>query len=262
VPQPGPTWTGCSRELAGDLAKNHRTVRWCTGLSSESSAPARQVHRRQTRRSRENQKAPRLKITELYGESEPPRPTIVCMINERHVAKPTFGWSHQTVSSAPTDPKIQRSALPDKERDRAPDCNRTCPVRHSTEGRNCLPSWSPTAPSCLGAIKGTPRRIEQYTKHSLSIVRLLDSASTHLIDCVSDLSSVWVVNSLCCVSRSNLGLCVCAVDLSLACVTLSHLLLCFSCDKLVRARGSNMWRFLANGRKTIRKIAVVLKVDH
>jgi hypothetical protein len=42
---------------------------------------------------------------------------------------------------------------------------------------------------------------------------------------------------------------VCAADLSLACVTLPHFLLCFSCDKLVRARGSNMWRFLANGRK-------------
>jgi hypothetical protein len=26
-----------------------------------------------------------------------------------------------------------------------------------------------TAPSCLGAIKGTPRRMEEYTKHSLSI---------------------------------------------------------------------------------------------
>jgi hypothetical protein len=55
---------------------------------------------------------------------------------------------------------------------------------------------------------------------------------------------------------------VCAADLSLACVTLSHLLLCFSYDKLVTARGSNLWRFLANGRKTIRKIAMVLKVDH
>jgi hypothetical protein len=54
---------------------------------------------------------------------------------------------------------------------------------------------------------------------------------------------------------------VCAADLSLACVTLSHLLLCFSCDKLVRARGSNLWRFLTNGKKTIRKIAMVLKVD-
>ena len=156
-----PSTSATNSSLSGNegstAAKNHQTVRWCTGLS---------------------------------GESEPPRPTIVCMINERHVAKPTFGWSHQTVSSAPTDPKIQRSALPDKERDRAPDCNRTCPVRHSTEGRNCLPSLSPTAPSCLGAIKGTPRRMKQNTKYSLSILRHPDSASTHLIDCVSDLSSV------------------------------------------------------------------------
>jgi hypothetical protein len=53
------------------------------------------------------------------------------------------------------------------------------------------------------------------------------------------------------VFRAQVLACVrlCAVDLSLACVTLPHLLLCFSCDKLVRARGSNMWRFLANGRK-------------
>ena len=32
--------TSRSRESAGDVATNHRTVRWCTGLSSESSVPA------------------------------------------------------------------------------------------------------------------------------------------------------------------------------------------------------------------------------
>jgi hypothetical protein len=63
-------------------------------------------------------------------------------------------------------------------------------MHHSTEGKIGLPSWPPTAPSCLGAIKGTPRRMEHKTKHSLSILRHPDSASTHLIDCVSDLSSV------------------------------------------------------------------------
>jgi hypothetical protein len=68
----------------------------------------------------------------------------------------------------------------------APDC----PVRHPTEGKNCLPIGSPTAPSCLGAIKGTPRRMEQYTKHSLNILRHLDSSSTHLDRCVRDLSSI------------------------------------------------------------------------
>jgi hypothetical protein len=51
----------------------------------------------------------------------------------------------------------------------APDC----PVRHPTEGKNSLPCWPPTAPSCLGAIKGTPRRMEESPKHTLSIPRLL-----------------------------------------------------------------------------------------
>jgi hypothetical protein len=97
---------------------------------------------------------------------------------------------HRTVSGAPNGPEAQWSAVPDMERDRAPDCYSGCPVHHLTEGKNCLPNWSSTAPSCLGAIKGTPRRMEQKTKHSLSILRLPDSASTHLIDCVSDLSSI------------------------------------------------------------------------
>jgi hypothetical protein len=65
-----------------------------------------------------------------------------------------------------------------------------CPVHHSTEGRNCLPRLSPTAPSCLGAIKGAPRRMEEITKLSRNILRLLDSDSTHLILCVSDLSPI------------------------------------------------------------------------
>jgi hypothetical protein len=51
----------------------------------------------------------------------------------------------------------------------APDC----PVRHPTEGKDNLPCWPPTAPSCLGAIKGTPRRMEESTKHTLRIPRLL-----------------------------------------------------------------------------------------
>jgi hypothetical protein len=104
-------------------------------------------------------------------------------------------------------------------------------VHHSTEGRNCLPSWPPTAPSCLRAIKGTPRRMEQYAKPSLSILRLPDSASTHLIDCVSDLSSVWVVNSLCFISSSSLGLCTCVCCGFGSCVCCSPILtLVLLCD--------------------------------
>jgi hypothetical protein len=44
--------------------------------------------------------------------------------------------------------------------------------------------------SCLGAIKVTPRRMEETTKLSRNILRLTDSDSTHLILCVNDLSSI------------------------------------------------------------------------
>jgi hypothetical protein len=80
---------------------------------------------------------------------------------------------HRTVSGAPTTTKRQRSASPKKERNPhrtvsggAPDC----PVRQATEGKNCLPGMQSTAPSCLGAMKGTPRRMEEETKQPLSIV--------------------------------------------------------------------------------------------
>jgi hypothetical protein len=79
-------------------------------------------------------------------------------------------------------PRAQWSASLEKERDRAlfmsggaPDC----PVRQPVEGKNCLPNGDPTAPSCLGAIKGTPRCMEHYTKPPLNILRSLDSANMH-----------------------------------------------------------------------------------
>jgi hypothetical protein len=96
---------------------------------------------------------------------------------------------HRTVSGAPTALNLQRSASLKKERNPhrtvssgAPDC----PVRQATEGKNCLPGMLSTAPSCLGAIKGTPRRMEEYTKHSLSIPKHQDSNSAHLIPCDSN----------------------------------------------------------------------------
>jgi hypothetical protein len=77
---------------------------------------------------------------------------------------------HRTLSGAPTAPKRQRLAAPKQERNPhrtvsggAPDC----PVRQATEGKNCLPEMLSTAPSCLGAIKGTPRRMEENTQKSI-----------------------------------------------------------------------------------------------
>jgi hypothetical protein len=105
---------------------------------------------------------------------------------------------HRTVSGAATAPKRQRSASPNKERDPhrtvsggAPDCS----VRQATEGKNCLPGMLSTAPSCLGAIKGTPRRMEDDTKHPLSIVDHSHFILVHLFDILSDLSSVLVRTS-------------------------------------------------------------------
>jgi hypothetical protein len=105
---------------------------------------------------------------------------------------------HRTVSGAPTAPSYQRSAAPKQERNPhrtvfggAPDC----PVRQSTEGKNCLPGMLSTASSCLGAIKGTPRRMEEDTKHPLSIVDHSHSILAHLFDILSDLSFVLVRTS-------------------------------------------------------------------
>jgi hypothetical protein len=129
-----------------------------------------------------------------------PAPTVDREICGRRVAAPTVGRRHQTVRCAPDTPmgpEGQQSDMPILEGDHAPDCLQDlsggapdCPVCHSTEGRNCLPRLSPTAPSYLGAIKGVPRRMEESLKHSLSILRLQDSKSTHLILCLSDLSSI------------------------------------------------------------------------
>jgi hypothetical protein len=94
----------------------------------------------------------------------------------------------------------------------APDCS----VRQLTEGKNCLPNGDPAAPRCLGAIRGTPRRMEQNTKPPLNILRRLDSASTHPDHCDWDLSTCWVVNSL---------RCVCVLVSWLMCVLLLRLLL-------------------------------------
>jgi hypothetical protein len=132
-------------------AINHWTVRWCTGLSGE--------------------------------------PTVGRVIRARRVVEPTVRRGHRTVSGAPTALNLQRSASPKKERNPhrtvsggAPDC----PVRQATEGKNCLPGMLSTTPSCLGAIKGTPRLMEEYTKHSLSIPKHQDSNSAHLILCDSN----------------------------------------------------------------------------
>jgi hypothetical protein len=148
-----------------DVAIIHRTVWWCTGLSGES--------------------------TVVCANGRPRNPRATRGPQQRSVGRTGLSGVHRTVSGAPTDPKDHQSDAPEKEGYRAPDSYSDCPVvHHPTEGKFGLPSRPPTAPSCLGAIKGTLGRMEESPKYSLSILRLQDSNFTHSILCDSDLSSI------------------------------------------------------------------------
>jgi hypothetical protein len=178
----------------------HRTVWWSTG-----QCPVRQAGFWSTGLSREFIGGVRLKFTRLSGE-----PTVGRAIRAWRVAEPTVWWGHRTVrcasdsvgctngskSSTVGYANLGRRSAPDSEQGMsggAPDC----PVRHPTEGKNCLPGMPPTAPSYLGPIKGTPRRMEDRHKHSLIISKHQDFILAHLILCDSNLSSSWVENSVC-----------------------------------------------------------------
>ena len=169
----------------------HRTVRWCTG-----QCPVRQAGIGQTGRSRDFVGGVWLKIIGLSGE-----PTVGRANGRPRNPRVTRGranglmWAPDCpvcTGQCPVRQRLQgcqRSASPNKEGNPhrtvsggAPDC----PVRQATEGKNCLPGLLSTAPSCLGAIKGTPRRMEEDTKHSLSIPKHQEFNSAHSILCDSN----------------------------------------------------------------------------
>jgi hypothetical protein len=140
------------------LSLAHRTVRWCT-----RQCLVRQAGLRLTGHSRE--------YLASYDYNSPDCPVSQRSPAQRSVAQsagdvwpaPTVGRGHRTVRCAPDSVwcanqpgvatvdyarKGNKSAL-----DRlqwmsggAPDY----PVRHPTEGKDSLPCWLPTAPSCLG----------------------------------------------------------------------------------------------------------------
>jgi hypothetical protein len=121
--------------------------------------------------------------TGLSGE-----PTVGRAIRARHVAEPRVERGHRTVRCAPDSVRCTNGSksatvgFAKEGKKSAPDC----PVRQATEGKNCLPGMHSTAPSCHRAIKGTPRRMEEYTKYSLSIPKHQDFNSAYLILCDSN----------------------------------------------------------------------------
>jgi hypothetical protein len=71
-------------------------------------------------------------------------------------------------------------------------CDDLAKVHLTTEGKFGLLELLSMAPSCLGAIKGTPRRMEERTKQPLSILDHPHSVFAHPFVILSDSSSVLV----------------------------------------------------------------------
>jgi hypothetical protein len=127
----------CARLVSGELATLgklwrrtaiiHRTVRWCTGLSGEPTVASATVGRaiRGQRVARANG---RLGHRTVRCTNQPEVATVGCARNGRKSRTRHEQWLS--------------GGTPD------------CPVRHPTEGKISLPRMPPTAPSCLGAIKG------------------------------------------------------------------------------------------------------------
>jgi hypothetical protein len=130
-------------------AKNHWTFRWCTGLSGEPTvgrANGRPRNPRVTRGRANGQK----------GAPDCPVCTGQCPVRQRlQIFNDRLRQNRKAICTGHATVPVRWCT--------------DCPVHQSTEGKNCLPGLLSTAPSCLRAIKGTPRRMKEYTKHSLII---------------------------------------------------------------------------------------------
>jgi hypothetical protein len=152
----------------------HRTVQWCTGQCPVRQAGSGKLAALGKNLTAYGYNSPDCPVcTGLSGE-----PTVGCAICARHVAEPTVRRGHRTVRCTPDSVRCANGSqaptvgFARKGKKSAPDSVRCAPdylVRQATEGKICLPGMLSTAPSCLGAIKGTPRCMEDNTKHSLSI---------------------------------------------------------------------------------------------
>jgi hypothetical protein len=174
------------RSGAPDCPVVHRTVSGAPGCLDLKTPLSGICRRRTAKIHRTVRCAPDYPVSHRSAE-----PTVGHGICTRHVDWPTVGRRHRTVRCAPDCPVRQicngwqRSAAPVKERNRAPNsvrCAPDCPVRPTTEGKDGLPDVFSTAPSCLGAIKGTPWHMEDRNKDSLSTLDHSHINLAHLFD--------------------------------------------------------------------------------
>jgi hypothetical protein len=164
----------------------HRTVRWCTGPCPVCQAGSSELAALGNSSTTYGYNSPDCPVSQRSAG-----PTVACAICARHVAEPTVGRGHRTVRCAPDSvrctngsqaPTVDFAAEGKKSAPNSVRCAPDCPVRQATEGKICLSRMLSTTPSCLGAIKGTPRRMEDKPKHSLSTLDHSHSVLAHLFD--------------------------------------------------------------------------------
>jgi hypothetical protein len=143
------------------MAIIHQTVRWCTGLSVEptvaSATVGRAIHRRRVVRANGRQGAP-----------DCPMCTRQCPVRQLpRRCNGSLRQKRKEIGIRPSTVTVRwRTGLSGAPLDR----------------RQGWPSLlASMAPSCLRAIKGTPRRMEEVPKLTRNILRLQDSNFTHSI---------------------------------------------------------------------------------
>jgi hypothetical protein len=138
------------------------------------------------------------------------------------------------------------------------------PVHHPTEGNFGLPCWPPTAPSCLGAIKETPRRMEESPKHTLSIPRLLVLTFTQsfIVLEIGALFELQTPRACFVCSPSHLCVCVCGVDLILVCIALPYLTSCLLCDQSCKGERLQLVEIPRKREENYKEECSGIQVDH
>jgi hypothetical protein len=109
------------------------------------------------------------------------------------------------------------------------------PVHPWTEGKQGLPNGAPTAPSSLGAIKGTQGAWSTTPSTHWTSYNAETSQSRHCFIEIEIWARLWVVTLLCCFVCSCLGLCVLLLQIMFLCVFLLPLPLCSLEIKLCKA---------------------------
>jgi hypothetical protein len=138
----------CTRLVSGESAALgnrrrctviiHRTVRWCTRLSGESSVANSSLSRiAMGRRGYNSPDCPVVHRTVRWANGRLRQRSAVQSLRDtwprqRSVGHTRLSGVHRTVSGAPTDFGDQRSAALHMERNQAPDMNSSCPVVHRT----------------------------------------------------------------------------------------------------------------------------------